>query len=220
MSEEGGGGHGGGWIITYCDMVTLLMACFIMIITFGSKEQEKYEKKYDSLIGGDGGKGLVGIAQKALDRDSIVYRQRPPGSRIFESGSDLAPSHHEIAQELSKAALLDVAQHKLGTLSDSYSLEIPANQFFDGSSDQLRPSGKNLLRVISKKVVSLPYDILIQGNNERDLPRLGAIVKELSEVGGIFQGRLAIGIRSVHGSKSTTFSFMMSRQSDDRPVKP
>src|SRR5262249_21869858 len=94
-SWEGGamssseGGHGGGWIVTYSDMITLLMACFIMIITFSTKEKEGYSRKRDSLIGGGGGTGLAGPSGQGRDRDAVVWLMHPLLARLAETGSEL-----------------------------------------------------------------------------------------------------------------------------------
>ncbi|MBW7898331.1 flagellar motor protein MotB [Candidatus Brocadiaceae bacterium B188] len=47
MSDEGGssGGHGGPvWLLTYCDLITLLVAFFVMLISFSTINVEKYKK--------------------------------------------------------------------------------------------------------------------------------------------------------------------------------
>ena len=67
MSAEGGGGHGASWIVTYSDMITLLMTLFIVIVTFGTKQQDKYSKKNDSVVGGKGGLGAAGPATQGAD---------------------------------------------------------------------------------------------------------------------------------------------------------
>ncbi|TVL98763.1 MAG: hypothetical protein CV087_20465 [Candidatus Brocadia sp. WS118] len=47
MSDEGGssGGHGGPvWLLTYCDLITLLVAFFVMMISFSTINVEKYKE--------------------------------------------------------------------------------------------------------------------------------------------------------------------------------
>ncbi|MDN3514238.1 MAG: hypothetical protein NG747_07550 [Candidatus Brocadia sp.] len=47
MSEDGGssGGHGGPvWLLTYCDLITLLVAFFVMMISFATINVDKYKE--------------------------------------------------------------------------------------------------------------------------------------------------------------------------------
>jgi chemotaxis protein MotB len=39
--DHGGGGHGGAWVITFADLVSLLMAFFVMLLSFSIQDQQK-----------------------------------------------------------------------------------------------------------------------------------------------------------------------------------
>jgi flagellar motor protein MotB len=217
MSEEAGGGHGGSWLITYCDMITLLMACFIMIITFGSKEQEKYSPKKDSVMDGLGGSGWVGVAMRSMDKESVVWRQRPPLSRISRQGSETPPSYSQAADVLGAEVLKNLAgAKKLGDLSDNYDLDIPVDTLFN-SQGQVSDSGKQLLHAIAGNIRDLPYDIFIEASHGSDLPRLIKINQHFAEQEQIFPGRLAIGFKPTRNQQRAPFiSFLFLRQPDSR----
>ncbi len=41
---HGGGGHGGAWVITFADLMSLLMAFFVMLLSFSTQDQEKLKE--------------------------------------------------------------------------------------------------------------------------------------------------------------------------------
>ena len=46
----GGGGHGGApWVITFADLMSLLMALFVMIVSFSSQDEQKLHDAAGSM---------------------------------------------------------------------------------------------------------------------------------------------------------------------------
>ena len=46
----GGGGHGGApWVITFADLMALLMALFVMIVSFSSQDEQKLHEAAGSM---------------------------------------------------------------------------------------------------------------------------------------------------------------------------
>lgn len=45
----GGGGHGGAWVITFADLVSLLMAFFVMIVSFSNQDEAKLHDAAGSM---------------------------------------------------------------------------------------------------------------------------------------------------------------------------
>jgi chemotaxis protein MotB len=192
---HGGGGHGGSWIVTYCDMITLLIAFFICILTFASKEsgKEKHPKLRDSILYGPGGTGVAGAGHKGSEQDSIVWRQvlvsahqGPPGSRIPPLYSD--PSTDRTTEVLN---LLD--QSTLGNLSDSFRLRLPLGLFFDDKKN-LQPTGRQLLGSLAANLRRLPFDIRIQVDERQYLDRVIAMAQYLTNQQGIEADRIGAGV--------------------------
>jgi hypothetical protein len=195
--QEGhGGGHGGGWLVTYCDMITLLIAFFICIVTFASREsgKEQHPRKRDSLLYGTPGTGLAGGKQAGSNRESIVWRQLPVAAQPQRPGADVAPLYSDPELDATAAALHLLESPTIGTLAESYSMRVPMGLLFTADG-QLTPSGEQLLSAVAGSLRRLPYDILIQVDDARYTPRAVALAQHLARREGIAPFRLGAGVR-------------------------
>jgi chemotaxis protein MotB len=190
--EEGGGGHHGGWIVTYSDMITLLMTMFIVIVTFGSKDKDNYHKKTDSLVGGKGGTGAAGEQAKGADRNSVLVRVSPLGRPVLH-GSEAAPVYSDPSTESIESVLKNLTEPPPGKLSDNFQLRLPIAFLFNG--DALTEPGMRALKNLSEAVSDLPFDIQIQVGEAGNLPRGAHISQYLFQGCGIHPGRLGVAVR-------------------------
>lgn len=81
---HGGGGHGGAWVITFADLMSLLMAFFVMLLSFSSQEAAKLKQAEGSL------KDAFGV-QPVMRRAGMVERQGDP-IREFVLNPDSKPN--------------------------------------------------------------------------------------------------------------------------------
>ena len=193
--SESAGGHGGGWLVTYCDMVTLLMACFIMVITFGNKEPDKYSPLHGSLVGGKGGSGPAGVEKKAFDRAAVVWRFRSQMGRIGEEGSEMPSLYADPSPEASADLLQHLSGAPLGTLADSYSVRVPTGLLVD-SNGQLMSGGVQLLHVIAQNLRRLPYDIRFLVDDARNISQAITLCQHMAQQEAIHPGHLGVGVRT------------------------
>jgi hypothetical protein len=194
-NEEHGGGHGGSWIVTYSDMITLLMALFICIITFSSKEPEKYGKKRDSVLHGLGGDGSAGQTASGLDKDGYVWRQRPLSARLGLPGSEMPPTYSDPSQEATAEVLRSLEGPTLGRLGDRFALEASLDSLFE-SDKRLSPSGKLLLQALGRSLRSLPYEIYFEMSDARYVAQGVVMAQFVVENAAIHPSRLGVGIRA------------------------
>src|SRR5437879_5595313 len=123
-AEGGGGGHGASWIVTYSDMITLLMTLFIVIVTFGSKQTERFSKKNDSIVGGKGGTGAVGPTALGTDRTAVLIRVSQLGSPVVH-GSEVPPLYSDPSSDPVESVLNGFTKTPPGGLGDNYRLRVP-----------------------------------------------------------------------------------------------
>jgi chemotaxis protein MotB len=194
MSAEGeeGGGHHGGWIVTYSDMITLLMTMFIVIVTFGSKDKDNYHKKNDSVVGGKGGPGATGDPAKGADRNSVLVRVSPLGRPVLR-GSEVAPTYSDPSTDTIESVLKNLTEPPPGKLSDSFQLRVPVDFLFRG--DGLSEAGMRALKNLAEAVIELPYDIQVQVGDATSLPRGVRITQFLFQGCAIHPGRMGVAVR-------------------------
>jgi chemotaxis protein MotB len=190
--EEGGGGHGAKWIVTYSDMITLLMTLFIVIVTFGSKEQDKGSKKLDSVVGGAGGTGAVGPTGQGVGRDSVMVRISPLGRMVY-SGSQTPPLYSDPSSPPVGAALKALKETPIGQLSDNFAFRVPFSFLFDGAG-KLSPSGMTFLRSVANAVRTLPFELQVRVGSKSKAAAAAKVVQYLFSNASLFPGRLGVGI--------------------------
>lgn len=179
----GGGGHGGGgqerWLVTYADMITLLMVFFIVL--YGMSELDK--KKVQSLasamrtslnLTSGGGNQVVpipgqgdGVSAPMPQVIPPVVQPAPGETPKNETGEKPKDELAEIGQQLA----VDFAKDGRFTvfLSDrGLTLSLVGSAAFDSGRANLKPEFMPLLDAIVAKLRSLGNDISVEGFTDSD----------------------------------------------------
>lgn len=86
MSDDGGGGGHGGpvWLLTYCDLITLLVAFFVMLISLSTINVHKSKKEMEII-----GKTFGGAGDSLLDAEPLLPDGNRPLDYRFENDLDV-----------------------------------------------------------------------------------------------------------------------------------
>ena len=204
---HGGGGHGGNWLVTYCDMITLLIAFFICILTFASKENGKLSspKLRDSLIYGPGGTGAIG--PKSANADSIVWRQVLASVNPHSLGSRTAPQHSD-PQSVSNEQVLDMLDHSDSPVLDgSFSMRVPLVVLMNDAKT-ISPAGKRLLGNIAFGLRQFPFDLIIEIESRDIFPTAFLLAKRLTEMAGCPPSRAGVSLREDGANRKDSVRFL------------
>lgn len=200
--DEGGGGEGGGmmrWLITYADLITLLLAFFIVLYAMSRTEQIKF-----SLVS-------QALAQN-FDSNSIIGSS--PGPSIITGMSGVKSSAAE-AKSLSQLqakiqAALKAAQvgNQVSVSTNERGVEVSLNAtlLFTPGSAALAPSAVHLLQLIGIALKTVPNDVEVVGytdstpirttlypsNWQLSAARAANVVYVLSRVPGMVPSRLSL----------------------------
>ena len=193
-----GGGHEGGderWLLTYADMITLLMALFMVLFSISSVNISKYQVLQHALqkafIGGvlDGGKGvqagnptrITGVQTAtpsgSVDSSFNIFTKTLLGSGKTNSAAKAKAAAKEQNTLLEVQRRVENYATKHGFAADiSTSIDqrglvirlLTNNLVFDSGQATLKPTATPLLMRVSRLLVSMHIQnpISVEGNTD------------------------------------------------------
>ena len=206
-AHGGGGGHGGAgmerWLITYADMITLLLIFFIVMYTISRVDIKKFTMLAESLHKAMGGGGLVleNIGPSAVPGVSGTQEERPAENNLDRA--EMENIRQELLREIERLGL----SARIRAISEERGivLSIQEEVLFQLGSAELTPRARQIIATVAPILKKTPNYIRVEGhtcdlpihtekypsNWELSAARAIAVVKELIEVGGISPQRLS-----------------------------
>jgi chemotaxis protein MotB len=155
--EEGGGGAPE-WLVTYSDLVTLLLTFFVLLLSMANMDKVKFHDALGSLKGAFGLAGSVGktdltkpkvISFAPMDDDYI--------SRLYQKVNT-------VLTRLRIDKDIDLVKDRGAVV-----LRVKESILFDSGSTLLKAEAHPILRKIATLVKPLPLNMRIEGHTD-DLP--------------------------------------------------
>lgn len=198
------------WIMTYSDVITLLMTFFILLLTFSSSEKERFERLQSSLSGGAGGTGFAGKTDGA--QDALVVRARPRSARQTMRGSETPPIQQEASTKSLNKGLESLQAdprdpQKSRAISISLSLMKDTNGQFTGF-------GRDILQMLATQLRRFPLSLSMQVATAEEVKHVMEFVMHLQDNEKIRPGRMSIGIhhKVPVGSARIVLSQMLTKE--------
>ncbi len=226
------------WLITYSDMITLLMVLFIVLFSIGQTDLAKFKKLKEGLsqsLGGtkavlDGGQGITdagsapnagltavaslsnpAAAEQALKEKQAVQKA------IAGEQQTLIRAEGQILDQLRSHGLENAVQFHLETRGLIVTV-VSDRVLFDLGSDVLRPEGQVVLDGMAPALAGLPNLITIEGHTD-DRPIVGggafATNWELSTARATRVLRYLVEAQGLPASRLSAAGY-----ADQRPVVP
>ena len=160
--------HGGAWKVAYADLVTALMAFFLVmwLISQGPDVRESVAAYFSDPIGfqqkAAAGSGMMPGAPRLAQTD-----EPEEGDVEKQLEQKAIEVKHEIEQlpefdELEDQIIVEVGPEGLRIQL----LEAEENSFFDLGSAKLSPIGEHALGAIAKVIGPLTYEIALEGHTD------------------------------------------------------
>ncbi|MFC7880087.1 flagellar motor protein MotB [Isoptericola sp. NPDC057391] len=217
---SGGGGHdtsgSGRWMVSYMDMVTVLMCLFIVLFAISSVDQGKYQELKSSLAEGFGTVEDGVVAQQVDDPATAPAAADDTGTtapdaeepsdlqRAVAEVADLTALRDAIARRLAADGRADAVRFAIDERGLTVRL-VSADTFFSSASADLTREARSVLRVVGPALRPTPYQIQVEGNAdvralvgsryatnwELSSARATAVLRELVERDGVAADRVA-----------------------------
>jgi chemotaxis protein MotB len=193
MSGGGGGGrrrrgheeeheNSERWLVTYADMLTVLMALFIVMFALSVVDKAKFEQFKEGLNGDlgngtsllSGGPGLQQAGDTPIDLQAAITALEEKSSRsqaAAQERADLEQARQKILQALVARGMQDEVRFQL----DERGLVVTVvtdDVLFTLGSATLRPRGTAVLDAIAPALQALPNQVTVEGHTD-DLPMEG-----------------------------------------------
>lgn len=173
--RRGGGGgdhHGGGggherWLITYADMITLLMVFFVVLYSMSQVDTNKYRALADTLRVNLLPASMSNSIVDLLELSSNTNQPSPATSLIAKEEEDLLNLEgigHELATALEAMGLSDSVTV---TLSDrGLVVSFADSVLFDRGSADLHEDSKAFFLRIASILQKLPNKLMVEGHTD------------------------------------------------------
>lgn len=186
----GGEEHVGGgmerWLLTYADMITLLLALFIVLYAMSSVSELKLAALRGSLSGAftgkvpDGGESILdsGASPSRIELDTTSDRSidpiEAPGAREAAELARLAAANrqlHKLQADIARTASSRGLSDSVETTVDERGLVISILSdriLFDVGSADLRPGAGALLGPIAQLLRAQPNPLRVEGHTDSE----------------------------------------------------
>lgn len=147
------------WLLTYADLITLLLALFIVMYAISQIDSQKFEKVSEALNGIL--KGNESILENPNNIDNL------PGHGIMKIGN--LKSIQSLINERFKSVAKD-NEVKTEVTERGLVVHIMESALFDEGSAELRFKAMDILDIIYQEIHTLPNHIRIEGHtDDRDI---------------------------------------------------
>jgi chemotaxis protein MotB len=150
------------WMVTFADMVTLLLTFFVLLVSMASMDRVKFSAAASSLNKAFGsGVGATNTSEKIIEPFATL-----PSDQFLPIQSN--PAQHikkRIEKEL-KAQKIDDSVEVIKKDTDTIILRMDGSVLFQRNKSSLSPEADPLLRKIADTIRPLPMTLRIEGHTD------------------------------------------------------
>ncbi|MBV8751205.1 MAG: OmpA family protein [Candidatus Eremiobacteraeota bacterium] len=144
------------WLLTYADMITLLLALFIILFAISNISRVKFQRLVTAISGG-------------FNNTDAINNPPNGGTTGTESGRTEEANMASAKSQLDKYIAQRNLRSKVQTRLDRQGLVITLlsdKTYYDSGSAELRPETKQLLDVVAAQLRRLRNDVRVEGSTD------------------------------------------------------
>ena len=197
-----------GWIMTFSDVITLLMTFFILLLTFATNQPETFDRIQVALFGGGGSTGIAG-EQDGMEKDALLMRERARSGRISPSGAEIPPMYKDPSLRSLDKGIAGLDESEERVLARSHHIELPLDSLIS-SVGQLTAVGQQRLRLIAIQMSKMPLHLEIAVQSESSLESGLILAEHLTATKAVPQAKVGVAITPHMVSDSENCLFMLT----------
>lgn len=179
-----------GWMITFADLMTLLLCFFVLLFSFSSLDNQKFQALTQSFQNTFSTGKYAVTPQKATgnsavqlhEGDSILKEKTKNSEKLFSSPTK-NEQESEVAQKL-RRLLSDEISHNLVSVSgegEQVVIRLEEGAAFAAGSGFLQPQFEPIIEKIAQFLVNIPGQITVAGHTD-SAPIANEMFKNNSEL--------------------------------------
>jgi len=144
------------WLLTYADMITLLLALFIILFAISTISSVKMQRLVRAISGG-------------FNSTSDINNPPNGGTTGTQKGRTEEANMAEVKSQLDQYIAAQSLQQKVQTKTTKQGLVITLlsdKTYYDSGSADMRPETKRLLDAVATQLKRVRNSVLVQGNTD------------------------------------------------------
>lgn len=204
------------WVMTFSDVITLLMTFFILLLTFASNQPETFDRMQTAMFGGGGASGIAGKVD-GMDRDDLKVRERSRAGRIAPEGSKSPPIYSDPALATLDKGMSGLELEEYRVIGTTHHVKQPLGEIINDKGE-ITAQGKRQLALLGRQLRKRPLQTEFVVQSESELNKAIAIVDHLVLEQSIPSYKLGVGVGS-HRIKPQQVLIVIANQGVERGSK-
>ncbi len=187
------------WLLTYADLITLLMVFFVLLFAMSNTDAKKFQELAGSLrrafnVNVLQGSQPVSLTSSSGANDAVIQLEQADYQRI-----------QQIIQQVEQNTQIDPNQVSAQITKEGIAVTVSGALLFYNGTNQIKPDGMKLLNQLAAYIATLPNPVRVEGHTD-DIPvqsaqyptnwelsaaRAVAVVRYFTSVAAIAPNRLS-----------------------------